>query len=288
MSVCDSSCGIRLTLFSVTIKSVLDVKDSNPAPKGASTEAIFDRSIVVLTPTRALKFTATSRERHYNWLMALSFLANPSQGPPQVPRLPSAGPLTTKSQDEDAKASTALLEQSVGEAQNRTSQGQQLKAKSFTKNVQPVDPPRIAKVATNPQPLVNRHTRNRSSTGPPAPAPFAGLRSLSSSVFVHSPSRFTFGSASASSSRQSASPTKYSRQTTLTTVHSADFVEEQGIISMDAFVDPGYEDGVLYVPPRMPAATTRQSSQSSMSTYDRARAGHVFDADGRDNPFHGF
>lgn len=59
----------------VTIQSVLDVKDDNPAPKGMT--PVFNRSILILTPQRALKFTASSSERHYVWLTALSFLSQP-------------------------------------------------------------------------------------------------------------------------------------------------------------------------------------------------------------------
>ncbi|KAI1336739.1 hypothetical protein F5Y15DRAFT_193283 [Xylariaceae sp. FL0016] len=66
----------------LTIQSVLDVKDDNPAPKG--TTQIFNRSILILTPQRALKFTATSAERHYLWLMALSFLAHSQQAIPEI------------------------------------------------------------------------------------------------------------------------------------------------------------------------------------------------------------
>lgn len=66
----------------VTIQSVLDVKDDNAAPKGVNN--LFNRSILILTPARALKFTATSRERHYIWLTALSFLAHSSQAIPEV------------------------------------------------------------------------------------------------------------------------------------------------------------------------------------------------------------
>ena len=61
---------------------MLDVKDDNPAPKG--TTALFNRSILILTPARALKFTATTRERHYVWLTALSFLAHSSQAVPDI------------------------------------------------------------------------------------------------------------------------------------------------------------------------------------------------------------
>ncbi|RMZ87454.1 hypothetical protein DV736_g5318, partial [Chaetothyriales sp. CBS 134916] len=61
----------------LTIKSVLDVKDDNPLPKGAVLGGPpFNRSILILTPERALKFTATSQERHFIWLTALSFLSH--------------------------------------------------------------------------------------------------------------------------------------------------------------------------------------------------------------------
>ncbi|CAJ2502938.1 Uu.00g103320.m01.CDS01 [Anthostomella pinea] len=66
----------------LTIQSVLDVKDDNPAPKGSA--QIFNRSILILTPQRALKFTAVSAERHYLWLTSLSFLAHSQQAVPEI------------------------------------------------------------------------------------------------------------------------------------------------------------------------------------------------------------
>ncbi|KAI1389692.1 uncharacterized protein F4822DRAFT_437012 [Hypoxylon trugodes] len=66
----------------LTIQSVLDVKDDNPPPKGITN--IFNRSILILTPQRALKFTATSAERHYLWLTSLSFLAHSQQDVPEI------------------------------------------------------------------------------------------------------------------------------------------------------------------------------------------------------------
>ncbi|KAA8910810.1 meiotic cell cortex C-terminal pleckstrin homology-domain-containing protein [Sphaerosporella brunnea] len=73
------------------IQSVLDVKDDTPPPKGA-TQPVFNRSILILTPARALKFTAPTKERHYVWLTALSFLSHsPESGdgllalPPPMP-----------------------------------------------------------------------------------------------------------------------------------------------------------------------------------------------------------
>ncbi|MCJ1442843.1 MAG: hypothetical protein MMC23_003340 [Stictis urceolatum] len=73
----------------LTIQSVLDVRDDAPMPKGTASSACFGRSILILTPQRALKFTATSRERHYIWLNALSFLSTSSVVPSELGSPPS-------------------------------------------------------------------------------------------------------------------------------------------------------------------------------------------------------
>lgn len=83
----------------LTIQSVLDVKDDNPPPKGVAT--VFNRSILILTPQRALKFTATTPDRHYVWLTALSFLAHSSQAIPDMISAP--GPLVKPTQLPDAE-----------------------------------------------------------------------------------------------------------------------------------------------------------------------------------------
>ncbi|KAK3370260.1 hypothetical protein B0H63DRAFT_527994 [Podospora didyma] len=75
----------------LTIQSVLDVKDDNPAPKGSG--PLFNRSILILTPQRALKFTATSPDRHYVWLTSLSFLAHSQQAIPENLASPQPKPL---------------------------------------------------------------------------------------------------------------------------------------------------------------------------------------------------
>ncbi|KAJ0120062.1 hypothetical protein J7T55_000915 [Diaporthe amygdali] len=77
----------------LTIQSVLDVKDDNPAPKGHS--VVFNRSILILTPQRALKFTAVNAERHYLWLTSLSFLAHSQQQVPDLPAPPAPAPAKT-------------------------------------------------------------------------------------------------------------------------------------------------------------------------------------------------
>ena len=72
----------------VTIQSVLDVRDDTPMPKGGTPNAVFGRSILILTPERALKFTTTTRERHYIWLTALSFLSQSSTAVHELAILP--------------------------------------------------------------------------------------------------------------------------------------------------------------------------------------------------------
>ncbi|CAK7269015.1 hypothetical protein SEPCBS119000_003353 [Sporothrix epigloea] len=78
----------------LTIQSVLDVKDDNPPPKGCG--QLFNRSILILTPQRALKFTATTPERHYVWLTSLSFLAHSQQAVPENITVPPVPPVPTK------------------------------------------------------------------------------------------------------------------------------------------------------------------------------------------------
>ncbi|KAL8714696.1 MAG: hypothetical protein Q9225_006534 [Loekoesia sp. 1 TL-2023] len=77
----------------LTIQSVLDVRDDTPMPKNASIRSRFGRSILILSPQRALKLTAPSREKHYIWLTALSFLSHSTLGMDDlavVPPIPMA------------------------------------------------------------------------------------------------------------------------------------------------------------------------------------------------------
>src|ERR1700759_4611060 len=77
-----------LIFWEVVIQSVLDVRDDTPLPKNHGIAEPFNRSILILTPARALKFTATSRDRHYTWLTALSFLAHSPLLAPGLASLP--------------------------------------------------------------------------------------------------------------------------------------------------------------------------------------------------------
>ena len=57
-------------------------------PKNSNPQTYFARSILILTPQRALKFTATARDRHYVWLNALSFLSHSSLGMDDLTTIP--------------------------------------------------------------------------------------------------------------------------------------------------------------------------------------------------------
>ena len=172
------------------IQSVLDVKDDTPLPKNASSKSAFDRSILILTPQRALKFTAVSRERHYIWLTALSFLS--TQG---MEDLASAPPLPQQeyepppSQEGNTTFRRAPVRDSIriAKARSRPSLG----AHSFSSPIGEVEkqimqnttmawadkdvdsgdaaePPQVPRTAT--------HARKRSSTGP-RPIPLSSLHS---------------------------------------------------------------------------------------------------------------
>ncbi|KAF2751174.1 hypothetical protein M011DRAFT_455227 [Sporormia fimetaria CBS 119925] len=58
---------------SVAVESVSQVVDDNPYPPG-----LHNKSIVVLTQGRTVKFTATTGQRHETWFNALSYLLRPT------------------------------------------------------------------------------------------------------------------------------------------------------------------------------------------------------------------
>lgn len=71
------------------VTNVLDVRDDTPvmtSPSQSQLPSLHNRSIVVLTPTQAIKFTALTRERHISWLTALSFLVHNDPADLIIPR----------------------------------------------------------------------------------------------------------------------------------------------------------------------------------------------------------
>ena len=165
------------------IQSVLDVKDDTPLPKNAGPQAAFDRSILILTPQRALKFTAVSRERHYIWLTALSFLSHSSRGmddlasPPPVPQQEYQPPLLTTEPQSSFRRTPVRDSIRVAKSRSRPSMGPH----SFSSPIATVEQKIIQdtlnawndreadteEAAEPPQvPRVAAHARKRSSTGP--------------------------------------------------------------------------------------------------------------------------
>lgn len=150
-------------------------------PKGALARPSFNRSILILTPQRALKFTATSQERHYVWLTALSFLSHspfsvneltavpPPPPPPDHEMLHAPAPsLAGSLRRRPIRDSIRLTKSSI-----RGGPGQ----RSFTTDgslpVQDSRPPTrdYYDPTLDPAlpPTIPRHSRKRSNTAPRAP-----------------------------------------------------------------------------------------------------------------------
>ncbi|KAI1612112.1 meiotic cell cortex C-terminal pleckstrin homology-domain-containing protein [Exophiala viscosa] len=201
----------------LTIKSVLDVKDDNPMPKGSIIGQQFNRSILILTPQRALKFTATSQERHYVWLTALSFLShsplimNELTAIPPPPPLPEHDTLNQPTPSLAGSLRRRPIRDSIRIAKNpgRVGPG----PRSFTTDGSlPVQD-------TRPQsrdyydptqdpalpPIIPRHSRKRSNTAPRVP-----------------PSSFRSFSAKEAAPTMSGPGSTYSQSVRSTAVYSSD------------------------------------------------------------------
>ncbi|PQE19451.1 nuclear migration protein [Rutstroemia sp. NJR-2017a WRK4] len=252
----------------VTIQSVLDVKDDNPPPRGSP--PLFNRSILILTPARALKFTAVSRERHYVWLTALSFLAHSSQAVPEVitpqlpppqsakpplpdfemPRQPNRHQRTHKIRDSIrvAKGKTAFGRSGPTALQNIDTNpsvpDSELFFASPTDSVaEPPFVPRFSERGIN-------HGRKRSNTGPRV-APPLSYRGFSAS---HVPTNSTAGmsvttagsSENYSYSSQPSSVAGYNGVSSRSSVRTSDasarpgnnFFDAVGTVRMEAFISP--------------------------------------------------
>ncbi|EKG09324.1 hypothetical protein MPH_13638 [Macrophomina phaseolina MS6] len=176
------------------IQSVLDVKDDTPAPRGVGVQPIFNRSILILTPARALKFTAPSADRHYLWLTALSFLAHSSQAVPDLNQLPSA----PAEESPQTKRPTAALGRRPITNSVRLAKQNQSGAKGYTNRAEPIyegEPSQSPISEAASPPVIPRfHGRKRSMTSPrqaAIPPPIPGnpfTRSFSHNHAVHSSS----------------------------------------------------------------------------------------------------
>lgn len=152
-------------------------------PKGSLIGPHFNRSILILTPQRALKFTATSQERHYVWLTALSFLSHsplsvneltaipPPPPPPEheilQPPPPSlAGSLRRRPIRDSIRVAKNAVRTGTGHGQRSFTTDGSLPVQDFRPQSRDLYDP-----MTDPAlpPTIPRHSRKRSNTAPRAP-----------------------------------------------------------------------------------------------------------------------
>ncbi|KAL2824660.1 meiotic cell cortex C-terminal pleckstrin homology-domain-containing protein [Aspergillus cavernicola] len=251
----------------LVIQSVLDVKDDNPLPKGFNGPAQFNRSILILTPQRALKFTATSIERHYVWLTALSFLSHSAMGVQDLAALPPIPQEEYVRPTPTASLRRNPIRDSIRIAKGRPRPFPKGKQRSFTNNhPEPVPElptnldvtTRVSDEAADPPtvPRFSNHSRKRSNTAPRMPIP--NIRSFSSQNTMPSmrsspdavaPSMHSQGFNSVRSS--------ISHRTSEASVRTGNFFDAIGTVRMEAFIDQ--TDSNRY---RVPAARrhTRKAS----------------------------
>ncbi|KAG9186185.1 hypothetical protein G6011_02741 [Alternaria panax] len=286
----------------LVIQSVLDVADNCPPPRN---ETLFNRSILILTPARALKFTTSSRERHYLWLTALSFLAHSSAPMPDLRSLPPVPPPVEEPQrQQGATLRRSRVQDSVRLAKGRTNP---VMARYASQDEPMPSLPSLAGFerampdAASP-PVIPRgpqHGRKKSSTGPSAPPPSVPFRSFS---HQHVPSVYSNGSSDMYSAgvppsvpssvynpNSGAMSSRTSEASTSTRQH---FFDTMGTVRMEAFIDNALGDQKQLSSysgraPHMQHRRRRGSSQWSASTRDQSNRGGLFDFDSND-PFRGF
>ena len=186
-------------------------------PKGALTGPSFNRSILILTPQRALKFTATSQERHYVWLTALSFLSHSPLSLNDLTAIPPPPPLPEHELLPPTQPSLAgsLRKRTIRDSIRLTKESTKVPGqRSFTTDgslpVQDLRPPTrdYYDPLQDPAlpPTIPRHSRKRSHTAPRAP-----------------PSSFkTFSTNGATPSIPAAPSSTYSHSIQSTAVYSSD------------------------------------------------------------------
>lgn len=158
-------------------------------PKGAIPGRHFNRSILILTPERALKFTATSQDRHYVWLTALSFLSHSPLSVNELTAVPPPPPLPEHEISNQPAPSLAgsfrrrPIRDSIRVAKNavRTGTGHRSFTTDGSLTVQDSRPPTrdYYDPTQDPAlpPTIPRHSRKRSNTAPRAPP--TSFRSIS-------------------------------------------------------------------------------------------------------------
>jgi len=283
----------------VSIQSVLDVVDDTPLPKGSNLPTVFKRSIIVLTPSRALKFTTMSKERHYVWLTALSFLAHhTSHGVPDLTGLPAP----TSLQENDSHTNSRAT--SVRRNPMRLTRDKPLSRPSSRSATPTMAPTNLVSYPRNnvstaqdtafaPHvPSVPTFSRNRSITNPTRGRPTATSSVRSQSMNVSSNHSMLSASSSTRARSPPRPPSAQKQGHNIEALHvenslqvressprpsdvSAEFGGNQnffdavGMVRMDAFVNPGF---MLNTAPVGAKAKTGRGLSQAESSQDGARA----------------
>ncbi|KAF2198386.1 hypothetical protein GQ43DRAFT_164034 [Delitschia confertaspora ATCC 74209] len=293
----------------LVIQNVFDVADTTPLPRNAGTTTLFNRSILIVTPARALKFTTISLERHYLWLTAFSFLAHSgsaSTGPDIAPLVPS-GPLPPPApiaelppRQAGATLRRTQIRDSVrlakGKANPITARLAAARAIEplppvpdfYTSSTQGFDNTPVADSAEPPS--VPRgphqyHGRKRSSTGPRAAPPpsVAAFRSFSHQQM---PSVYSTGSSDLYMQPPSVPSTVYnptsvsgiasSRTSEASSSARHNFFDSMGTVRMEAFIEPILSEESA-PGPKVGMGRRRRNSQWSNGTSEVNRSGGLYE-----------
>jgi Meiotic cell cortex C-terminal pleckstrin homology len=276
-----------LTLLIVVIQSVLDVRDDTPLPKNHGIAEPFNRSILILTPARALKFTAMSRERHYTWLTALSFLAHspllapglaslpaPPQEPQELPGQRSRSATLKRGPIRDsvriAKDRARPIKTPKSDHSQATIPEIEFQA-AFGASVVPPLPDVPKNIAAEP-PNVPRfaHGRNRSLTGPSRMPTSSLVRTLGYKE-VQSP---VFPMASLPSPSIDYESGRTSQASTAT---RSNFLDTVGTIRMEAFIDQ--QQNFTDYSPEVHSGRRRGNMLHSPAHSDMKRSGMIIGDD---------
>jgi hypothetical protein len=280
---------------------VLDVRDDTPLPKNHGISEPFNRSILILTPARALKFTAMSKERHYTWLTALSFLAHSPLLAPGIVTMPPAPQEPSNKEAPRSRGSGIKrggIRDSVRIAKDRarpvrpgqvdTHAGSipDLEFEAAFGSSGPIPPiPHLpeTQIAAEP-PSVPRfaHGRKRSLTGPRMPS--SSLRSLGYREVSSPP----LPSSSLPSPSIDYASTRNSEASSAT---RSTFLDTVGTIRMEAFIEEHNNNVSTYSPPLSGGRRYTSATHSPLSNDSRRGGiaiGDDYEMGGKFDPFKDF
>ncbi|OCK80796.1 hypothetical protein K432DRAFT_296921 [Lepidopterella palustris CBS 459.81] len=240
----------QLKAKSVAIEAVQVVTDDNPFPPG-----LHRKSLIVVTPGRSVKFTATTGQRHETWFNALSYL------------------LLRSGQERDDDTTTAAediaeFNPSWGRSTSRQTARSRVSQSSYTSHR--TSSPQRAQYPSLAQ-RQSTASHRASSQGPPQPSTSGRLSSLSGMFRPGSTLRGSF-----SSRRSRASTQEASVYTPSATHDSAEDLrlailqqEQDGLENVRACCDGKHDVGSLSRQGRYGSHTSRHSFGNTPTPHSR-------------------